>query len=194
MRHGAEKGLMMSRPRFSPRARKGREASLALSRRMPIWKGLVIDIQTRPDRRNLVRDRLARGLKATVGGSPTERSFRAAHSHAPTDCAACAGLLEPPAMHSCCVGKLAQSSVRRGVACFGCTTLPLPGRPPRRRKQSAALTRTTSLLDDDRLLPPTEPSAAIQADPPNMSVLLETSAGDITIDLLVDDAPTCCEK
>ena len=27
-----------------------------------------------------------------------------------------------------------------------------------------------------------------------MSVLLETSLGDITIDLLVDDAPTCCEK
>jgi hypothetical protein len=28
----------------------------------------------------------------------------------------------------------------------------------------------------------------------NMSVLLETSAGDITIDLLVKDAPKCCEK
>jgi len=27
-----------------------------------------------------------------------------------------------------------------------------------------------------------------------MSVLLETSAGDITIDLLVKDAPKCCEK
>lgn len=27
-----------------------------------------------------------------------------------------------------------------------------------------------------------------------MSVLLETSLGDITIDLLVDDAPKCCEK
>ena len=27
-----------------------------------------------------------------------------------------------------------------------------------------------------------------------MSVLLETSLGDITIDLLVDDAPRCCEK
>ncbi len=27
-----------------------------------------------------------------------------------------------------------------------------------------------------------------------MSVLLETSAGDITIDLLVNDAPKCCEK
>ncbi|KAF1851426.1 cyclophilin-like protein [Cucurbitaria berberidis CBS 394.84] len=27
-----------------------------------------------------------------------------------------------------------------------------------------------------------------------MSVLLETSLGDITIDLLVDDAPTCCEN
>jgi hypothetical protein len=30
--------------------------------------------------------------------------------------------------------------------------------------------------------------------PHNMSVLLETSLGDITIDLLVDDAPKCCEK
>jgi len=27
-----------------------------------------------------------------------------------------------------------------------------------------------------------------------MSVLLETSAGDITIDLLVKEAPKCCEK
>jgi peptidyl-prolyl cis-trans isomerase-like 4 len=27
-----------------------------------------------------------------------------------------------------------------------------------------------------------------------MSVLLETSLGDIIIDLLVDDAPKCCEK
>ena len=27
-----------------------------------------------------------------------------------------------------------------------------------------------------------------------MSVLLETSIGDITIDLAVDDAPKCCEK
>jgi|TARA_R110002003_G_scaffold54_27_gene4887 hypothetical protein len=27
-----------------------------------------------------------------------------------------------------------------------------------------------------------------------MSVLLETSLGDITIDLLVDEAPQCCEK
>lgn len=27
-----------------------------------------------------------------------------------------------------------------------------------------------------------------------MSVLLETSLGDIVIDLLVDDAPTACEK
>jgi hypothetical protein len=27
-----------------------------------------------------------------------------------------------------------------------------------------------------------------------MSVLLETSLGDITIDLLVDEAPKCCEK
>lgn len=30
--------------------------------------------------------------------------------------------------------------------------------------------------------------------PQAMSVLLETSLGDITIDLLVDDAPKCCEK
>ena len=30
--------------------------------------------------------------------------------------------------------------------------------------------------------------------PQVMSVLLETSLGDITIDLLVDDAPKCCEK
>ena len=29
---------------------------------------------------------------------------------------------------------------------------------------------------------------------PIMSVLLETSLGDITIDLLVDEAPKCCEK
>jgi hypothetical protein len=28
----------------------------------------------------------------------------------------------------------------------------------------------------------------------SMSVLLETSAGDITIDLLVKEAPKCCEK
>ena len=27
-----------------------------------------------------------------------------------------------------------------------------------------------------------------------MSVLLETSAGDITIDLFVEEAPKCCEK
>lgn len=36
---------------------------------------------------------------------------------------------------------------------------------------------------------------ALSAPPgPAMSVLLETSLGDITIDLLVDDAPRCCEK
>jgi hypothetical protein len=28
----------------------------------------------------------------------------------------------------------------------------------------------------------------------NMSVLLETSVGDIVIDLLVEHAPRCCEK
>jgi hypothetical protein len=27
-----------------------------------------------------------------------------------------------------------------------------------------------------------------------MSVLLETSAGDITVDLFVEEAPKCCEK
>lgn len=37
-------------------------------------------------------------------------------------------------------------------------------------------------------------SAAHRAASAAMSVLLETSLGDITIDLLVDDAPKCCEK
>jgi hypothetical protein len=33
-----------------------------------------------------------------------------------------------------------------------------------------------------------------EQDKNNMSVLLETSAGDITIDLYVDEAPLACEK
>lgn len=44
----------------------------------------------------------------------------------------------------------------------------------------------TQILQDDESLPPTTLS--------KMSVLLETSAGDIVIDLLVDYAPRLCEK
>lgn len=56
-----------------------------------------------------------------------------------------------------------------------------------REVAQASLARACSpqLLRRDRR--PTSVTAA-------MSVLLETSLGDITIDLLVDDAPKCCEK
>lgn len=36
--------------------------------------------------------------------------------------------------------------------------------------------------------------ATVLSQTPDMSVLLETSAGDVTIDLFVTDAPKTCEK
>ena len=73
-----------------------------------------------------------------------------------------------------------------------CGTLCRSGRGSYGRCVTAVLTKAISASALEATRPHFCEQLHLRAQ--TMSVLLETSLGDITIDLLVDDAPRCCEK